>query len=206
MRSHPVVMGAALAISLLGCTEPQPSTPQTDGAPDVPTDVVTARDVIDAGDTPDATDGGNPGDGAARGDAATDRAVVEETIPVLDGGCLGGPSTLHVATSGQVSHTTNPDIDLLFAIDNSDSAAENRSNLARNLDVLLRELVDPPTIAGTLRYQYPPARSLHVGVISTDLGTPGSTVPSCANGAEGDSEVSAVCNWAETAARWARSS
>jgi hypothetical protein len=34
--------------------------------------------------------------------------------------------------------------------------------------------------------QYPPVGSLHVGVVSTDLGTPGSSVPGCANSDLGD--------------------
>ncbi len=63
--------------------------------------------------------------------------------------------------------------DILFVIDNSGSMAANQANLARN-------------IAGFFGELSAQAVSLHVGVISTDLGTPGSTVPSCANSDVGD--------------------
>ena len=63
--------------------------------------------------------------------------------------------------------------DLLFVIDNSGSMAANQANLSRNI----------ADFFGALGAE---AVSLHVGVISTDLGTPGSTVPSCSNSDVGD--------------------
>ena len=77
-------------------------------------------------------------------------------------------------------------VDLLFAIDNSGSMRDNQLNLARNFGPLLDPLIAPPLDPGTGRPRHPPVRSLHLGVISTDLGTPGSMVPSCADSDVGD--------------------
>ena len=76
-------------------------------------------------------------------------------------------------------------VDILFEIDNSNSMAQNQAYLARNFAVLIDQLVAPPRNAmGTPLY--PPVKSLHVGVISSDLGTPGSTVGSCLDSDLGD--------------------
>ena len=81
-------------------------------------------------------------------------------------------------------------VDLLFMIDNSNSMAENQSNLARNIGALIDQLVDPPRVrdpvTGVERPRFPAVRDLHLGVISSDLGTPGSVVPSCAATDVGD--------------------
>jgi hypothetical protein len=63
--------------------------------------------------------------------------------------------------------------DLLFVIDDSGSMVANQANFSRALAGLFAALGSQGT-------------SLHVGVVSTDLGTPGSTVPSCANSDIGD--------------------
>ena len=78
------------------------------------------------------------------------------------------------------------DVDLLFEIDNSGSMSGNQANLARNFGLLVDALVNPPLDPATMRPRHPPVKSLHLGVISSDLGTPGSVVPSCANTDQGD--------------------
>jgi hypothetical protein len=77
-------------------------------------------------------------------------------------------------------------VDVLFEVDNSGSMAENQANLARNFNTLIDQLVAPPINPLTMRPDHQPVKSLHVGVISSDLGTPGSVVPSCANSDVGD--------------------
>ncbi len=77
-------------------------------------------------------------------------------------------------------------VDVLFEVDNSNSMAENQANLARNFNTLIDQLVNPPVNPMTMRPDHPPVKSLHVGIISSDLGTPGSVVPSCANSDTGD--------------------
>jgi hypothetical protein len=69
--------------------------------------------------------------------------------------------------------------DLLFVVDNSNSMAENQANLVARFGAMIDALTTPGAGATSLR-------DLHIGVISTDLGTPGSVVPSCANTDLGD--------------------
>ena len=71
--------------------------------------------------------------------------------------------------------------DLLFVVDNSNSMAQNQAYFARHFDAILNSLT-APTVGSAIN-------SLHIGVISTDLGTPGSVVPSCANSDQGDDGV-----------------
>ncbi|MBI5513684.1 MAG: hypothetical protein HY909_07935, partial [Deltaproteobacteria bacterium] len=77
-------------------------------------------------------------------------------------------------------------VDILFVIDNSGSMRDNQVVLTSQLRALLDRLVNPPVDPVTLRPTAAPVRSLHVGVVSTDLGTPGSMVPSCASSDLGD--------------------
>ncbi len=77
-------------------------------------------------------------------------------------------------------------VDLLFEIDNSTSMSQNQAALSRTFASLIEQLVNPPINPATGRPDHVPVKSLHVGVISSDLGTPGSVVPSCANSDVGD--------------------
>jgi hypothetical protein len=67
-----------------------------------------------------------------------------------------------------------PDVDLLFVIDNSGSMAEEQQKLARRLPDLLGVLATgnhsgKRSVAGEPT-DFDPAQTIHVGVISTDLG------------------------------------
>jgi hypothetical protein len=68
--------------------------------------------------------------------------------------------------------------DLLFVIDASNTMLENAYIFQRAVGAFFEQVTagDPATAV----------TNLHVGVISTDLGTPGSTVPSCADSDVGD--------------------
>lgn len=100
------------------------------------------------------------------------------TASVLAGGCLDRsvvPITPNVGSVIElpITNTSIEDVDILFVIDNSGSMAQNQRNLANNLERLVRPLIDPPRDPATGRPVRPPVRSLQVGVISSDLGTPG---------------------------------
>lgn len=82
--------------------------------------------------------------------------------------------------------TSQLPVDLLFMVDNSNSMYVNQSTLARNFPGLLTQLTSPPLNPVTMRPQYAPVTNLHLGIVSSDLGTPGSVVPSCANSDSGD--------------------
>ena len=110
-------------------------------------------------------------------------------------GCLDRPvaKPVTVLSSGVRIPVTNnaiENVDVLFGVDNSNSMSENQANLANQFRVLIDQLVNPEQVrdpmTGMMRPRYPPVKSLHVGVISSDLGTPGSVVPSCANTDQGD--------------------
>jgi len=77
-------------------------------------------------------------------------------------------------------------LDLLFMIDNSNSMLDNQRILASQFGVLIDQLVSPPIDPNTGVPRYPAARDIRVGVISSDLGTPGSVTPSCQNSDQGD--------------------
>ncbi len=69
-------------------------------------------------------------------------------------------------------------VDLLVMVDNSNSMVDNQRILSTNFGAVVDTLLNPEA-GGRVR-------SLHIGVISSDLGTSGSTVPSCANSDTGD--------------------
>src|SRR5262245_5448138 len=77
-------------------------------------------------------------------------------------------------------------VDILFELDNSNSTRDNQAQLAAQFRVLIDQRVNPPRDMATGRPLSPPVKSMHVGVVSSDLGTPGSTVPSCVNSDQGD--------------------
>ena len=122
-------------------------------------------------------------------------------------GCLDRPvaAVVPVIQSG-ISEVVRNDavekVDLLMVVDNSGSMAENQRNITAQLGPLINQLTNPPCISrrtpggGTPHTcmagnpddvpQYPAVKDLHVGVISTDLGTPGSMVPGCDDSERGD--------------------
>jgi hypothetical protein len=118
--------------------------------------------------------------------------VAVAMLGVLGQGCLDRPvaapdTRLQSGVSLAIQNNAVDSVDILFEVDNSNSMAANQANLARNFaTVLINQLVSPPdrNMDGTAGL--PPGEELHVGVISSDLGTPGSTVPSCANSDIGD--------------------
>ena len=88
--------------------------------------------------------------------------------------------SMHMAlefTSSEV-----PPVDILVVVDNSMSMAEEQANLANSLPTLLRSLlVDPPPGGDGLRVD-----DLHIGVVSTDVGTGGYDVETCYDSVDGD--------------------
>jgi len=109
-------------------------------------------------------------------------------------GCLDRPVAaptpdLQSGISLPVANNSINSVDILFEIDNSNSMEPNQAQLAQQFSVLIDQLVAPPLDPTTHLAAYPPVASMHVGVISQDLGTPGSQVPSCANSDLGDNGV-----------------
>jgi hypothetical protein len=75
-------------------------------------------------------------------------------------------------------------LDLLLVIDSSASMAGEQEVLKMNLEAIIENLLDsqPSNVYGPdeewFRY-HRPVRDLHVGIVSTDLGTAGHEVPGC---------------------------
>ena len=128
----------------------------------------------------------------ALGGAIVMRRILPFVVACLPlAGCLERCATavtpvVQSAVRIPITNNAIEDVDILFAIDNSGSMLENQATLARNLGVLVDALVNPPINPQTMRPLYPQVKSLHLGVVSSDLGTPGSVVPSCANTDVGD--------------------
>jgi hypothetical protein len=80
-------------------------------------------------------------------------------------------------------------VDLLFVIDNSNSMAEEQVSLAEQLPSFVRALLEPPDADRDGEPDWLPVPDLHVGVITTDMGTGGFAVPTCGNPDFGDDGV-----------------
>lgn len=80
-------------------------------------------------------------------------------------------------------------VDLLFVIDNSGSMQEEQESIVAELPLLIQtlasgEIRDPDT--GALLRTFTPVERLRVGVVSSDMGTGGTAVPTCTNARFGD--------------------
>ncbi len=98
--------------------------------------------------------------------------------------CLERPSAqplerLNASFTSEVANDGVDSVDLLFVVDNSNSMSAYQQRLGAQFRVLIDELVAPPVVPGTGRPAHPPARSLHVAVVSSDLGTPGANIGTC---------------------------
>lgn len=80
-------------------------------------------------------------------------------------------------------------VDILVVVDNSMSMAEEQANLARNFPELIRTILDPEIDPETGRPSRVPVRDMHIGVISTDMGTAGYAVETCHDSIDGDDGV-----------------
>jgi hypothetical protein len=77
-------------------------------------------------------------------------------------------------------------VDILVVVDNSMSMAEEQANLAANFPILVSSLLDPPDSDGDTVPDHVPVRDLHIGVVSTDMGTGGYSVETCPDPIDGD--------------------
>ena len=76
-------------------------------------------------------------------------------------------------------------VDLLFVIDSSNSMAEEQASLVAELPRLVSQLVDPPDVDGDGAPDWRAVSDLQVGVITTDMGSGGYSVPTCESGTFG---------------------
>lgn len=111
------------------------------------------------------------------GDAAREDAGENEPACVVPDASILHPISMWVPVDDTATATEK--VDLLFVIDNSGSMSQEQAKLAEQLPKLLRGLISGVRDDGTM---YNPVTDLHVGVVTTDLGTNGSKIklpPSC---------------------------
>ncbi len=120
-------------------------------------------------------------------------ALILSATGLLVTGCLDrdlkplNPCTVSgVVEKIQVSNVEK--VDMLFMIDNSNSMGEEQASLALELPNLMSVLASGD-INGDGTPDFPPVKDLHVGVISSDMGTGGFSVPTCLEPNFGDDGV-----------------
>ncbi|MCC7535171.1 MAG: hypothetical protein IT379_03110 [Deltaproteobacteria bacterium] len=86
-----------------------------------------------------------------------------------------------------VSQNAVDKVDVLFMVDNSNSMAEEQNNLAGNFDTMIRALATGD-VTGDGMPEFPPVKDLHVGVVSSDMGTAGFPVPTCSDDGDPDGD------------------
>jgi hypothetical protein len=119
------------------------------------------------------SDDDDTADGDADADADTDADSDADTDGDPD--CAGVP----LPTS----------VDMLVLIDNSNSMAQEQANLTQNFGLLLDALVARVDRDGDGVLEEPATNSLHLGVISTDMGTGGFAVQTCRDAIDGDDGI-----------------
>jgi hypothetical protein len=80
--------------------------------------------------------------------------------------------------SRQVSVNNVDKVDLLFMVDNSDSMANKQASLKAQFPKLIHVLTSGERFAGDPS-PFPPAKDLHVGVVTSDMGIPGVEFGTC---------------------------
>ena len=101
--------------------------------------------------------------------------------PEVDAGCIPVPTI----DSGVVPAES---VDLLIMVDNSNSMAEEQESLARELPNIVRAITSGDVDLDG-RQDFTPVGSLQVGVISSDMGTGGFRVPTCAEPGFGEDGI-----------------
>ena len=132
--------------------------------------------------------GGEAGDACPEEHLCGGACVDVEADPHNCGGCgLACPGG-EACRSGACCTPFNDDVDLLLMVDNSNTMAEQQALLVEQLPRLVGALASGDVDDDGTR-DFPPVRSLHVGVVSSDMGTGGFTVPTCFEPSFGDDGV-----------------
>jgi len=95
-----------------------------------------------------------------------------------DSGCDGGAHERR-CTYAELSGTPTSRVDILFVVDNSGSMQEEQQVLAEQFELGIRTLLSGPFLID----------DLHIGVISTDMGTHGHRIMTCQPAIGGDDGV-----------------
>jgi hypothetical protein len=80
-------------------------------------------------------------------------------------------------------------VDILVVVDNSMSMAEEQMTMAAQFPELIQDLLNPDLDPYTGRPVHAPITDVHIGVVSTDMGTGGHVVETCHDSMVGDDGV-----------------
>ncbi len=92
------------------------------------------------------------------------------------------------ACSGDCCDRANGDLDVLLMVDNSNSMTEEQASLAAQIPRMARVLATGD-LDGDGAQDFPALASVRVGTVSSDMGTGGYTIPTCAAADFGDDGV-----------------
>src|SRR5262245_61919385 len=100
---------------------------------------------------------------------------VASALALLAGGCLERELSslnpcLVSGVARQINVETIDKLDVLFVVDNSNSMAEEQAALNQQFPKLIRTLTSGQRRDGT---KFTPVNSLHLGVVSSDMGLAG---------------------------------
>ena len=119
-----------------------------------------------------------------------DDAGAEDDAGASDAGVDGGSDAGSDAGVDAGPPPPVRDVDMLFMVDNSGSMAEEQASLAAQLPRLVQVLTSGDrTGDGPTPDDFTPIRDLHLGVVTSDMGVGGFTVPSCGNPDFGDDGI-----------------
>ena len=129
-------------------------------------------------------DSHTPGDGGDEG-GMSDAAPMDGTT------ADGGPADA-ARDAGPPPSLAGAPVDILFVVDNSGSMWEEQTNLARELPRFFGALATGEIRdrdSGEVRVRFDPVDDLHVGVVTTDMGTGGHPLETCYDATDGDDGI-----------------
>ncbi len=103
-------------------------------------------------------------------------------------GCLNrdlAPAEPHTQSGvlEEIQQTGTTRVDMLFVVDNSNSMSEEQVVLTDQIRTMAEELINPSDPSA------PSVQDLHIGIVTTDMGTHGYTIQTCSNPSNGDNGV-----------------
>jgi len=128
----------------------------------------------EAAETNVAGTGGQPPAASPAGEAAAARPDAGSPQPSTADENAGG----HAGGDAKPARTPIARLDLLFVVDNTNSMAGEQQSLQAALPQFIQALTTGVS-RSTWQPAFPPVRDVHIGVVSTDMGTVGFDFSSC---------------------------
>jgi hypothetical protein len=165
----------ALAVMLVGCVRTNGGSTGakdpnvTQGDPDAASPPRTEeRDAGEMADGGSAGSAGRAAGGSAGREASGGNAGAEQGSSPIDAGRTDPPGPQAPVPCDELPDVVDK-VDLLFAIDNSGSMAQEQASLRAQFPRLVQVLTSGD-LDGDGEREFPPATDMHLGVVSSDLG------------------------------------